>query len=143
MADVNEHELDAILLDWNAIPKAEMIHKLATSKSIDQLTTLRLAIVDRCKGIKDFPNSELYLRRKPKNSSQFSSLEERLAADICELLCCLDTNIVTPEIKAMFKHVASTIPNNAGGNDVIPGLTFIAPPSPQVRHLIEKLDGME
>ena len=46
------------------------------------------------------------IRRKPKCTSAYANLEQRLADDICELVSCLDTEIaVTPEIRCMFKSV--------------------------------------
>ena len=39
----------------------------------------------------------------------FSCLEERLADDIFELMNCLDTETITPEIRAMFKPTSSTL----------------------------------
>ena len=71
------------------------------------LTSLKLRLNDKCKGIKDFPQGEFYYRRKPKGSSDFSSLEERLADGIYELMNCLDTGIVTSEIKTMIKPVST------------------------------------
>ncbi|CAB4025725.1 Hypothetical predicted protein [Paramuricea clavata] len=53
------------------------------------------------KYIKCFPNGEFYQRRKPKSISSYSSLEDRLADHVYELMTCLDTEVITSEIKAM------------------------------------------
>ena len=49
----------------------------------------------------------------------FSCLEERLADDIFELMNCLDTETITPEIRAMFKPTSSTLSDNQGENQSV------------------------
>ena len=70
----------------------------------------------KCQVIPDFPEGEFYSRRKPKGASVYSNLEERLADDIFELSNCLDTGIVTAEIRNMFKP-NSVIINDVPGED--------------------------
>ncbi|CAB4026393.1 Hypothetical predicted protein [Paramuricea clavata] len=52
---------------------------------------MELQLYEKCKYIKGFPNEEFYQRRKPKGISSYSSLEDRLADDVYELMTCLDT----------------------------------------------------
>ncbi len=45
------------------------------------------------------------MRRQPKGRSNFATLEERLASDICELHQFFDTRMITTEFKGMFRGV--------------------------------------
>jgi hypothetical protein len=73
--------------------------KVTQDKDVEQLTNLKLQLHEKCKCIKGFPNGEFYQRRKPKGTSSYSSLD-RLADDVYELMTCLDTEVITSEIKA-------------------------------------------
>ena len=86
-------------------PKLEIVNGLLDTGNVEHLTNLKVGLVAECRElcILGFPTGQLYTRRKPKDRSQFKSLEERLANDIVELFICLDTRVVTSNIKAMFK----------------------------------------
>ena len=99
--------LSVLISEWQCLPKDALVEKLVEEKDIEELTSLKLKLYDKCKEIKNFPGGEFYCRRKPKGSSNFSSLEERLADDVYELMNCLDTGIVTSEIKSMIKPVST------------------------------------
>ena len=95
-------DLEKILADMNCHPKAAVIDELMKG-TVESLTAMKLKLYDKCRAVEDFPMGEFYTRRKPKGASAYSSLEERLADDIFELSNCLDTGIVTAEVKNMFK----------------------------------------
>jgi hypothetical protein len=82
--------------------------RLVEEKNIEELTILKVKLYDTCKEIRNFPTGEFSCRRKPKGSSNSSSLCERLAVDVYELINCLDNGIVTSEIKAMIKAISNT-----------------------------------
>ncbi|CAB4027170.1 Hypothetical predicted protein, partial [Paramuricea clavata] len=94
-----------------------LVEKLVEERNIEELTSIKLKLYDKCKEIKDFPRGEFYSRRKPKSSSGFSSLEERLADDVYELMNCLDTGIVTSGVKALIKLDSTT--NVADANNKV------------------------
>ena len=110
-------DLEKIISDIKCQPKALVIGELM-KEAVDTLTSLKLKLHDQCQAIQDFPKGEFYARRKPKGMSSYSSLEERLADDIVELSNCLDTGIVSTEVKNMFK--ATTVVNNNDHIEVTP-----------------------
>ena len=83
--------------------------------------------MDRCQRYENFPKGNPYLRIKSKGNSSYSSLEERLSSDICELLTFLDNKVVTTKIKAMLK-AGNTSVTCDDENNPLPGLTCVAPP---------------
>lgn len=86
------------------LPKDIVVGKLIESGTVESLTELKFILVGEASDKVDgFPKSELYIRRRPREGSSFNTLEERLAHDVSELNICIDSGIVTPEIKAMFK----------------------------------------
>ena len=91
-------------------PQQVIVDALVKQGSLDSLVEMKLGLVQSCQEADGFPKGELYRRRRPRGQSAFASLEHRLAYDICELYKFLDTGIVTPEIRSMFK-------SNADGND--------------------------
>lgn len=91
--------LSTIISEWQCLSRDALVEKLVEEKNIEELTSIKLELHDKCKDINDFPRGEFYSRRKPKGSSSLGSLEERLA----ELMNCFDTGIVTNEVKALFK----------------------------------------
>lgn len=98
------------------IPKDEIVLRLADVGTIENLTELKIALVVEARNtISEFPKGEPYIRRKPKGRSALNTLEQRLAVDIAELFSSLDTGVVTPEIKAMFKATGETC--RSGNND--------------------------
>ena len=107
--------LTVLIPEWQCLLKDALVEKLVEEKDIEELTSLKLELYDKCKVIKDFPRGDFYCRRKPKSSSNFSNLEERLADDVYELMNCLDTGIVSSEVRAMIKP--STI--EVGGSNKI------------------------
>ena len=80
---------------------------------------MNLELYEKCQTIKDFPKGEFYVRRKPKWTSAYANLEQRLADDICELMSCLDTEIVIPEIRCMFKSLALAVVEDYSNGYVI------------------------
>ena len=122
--------LDEILENVNCLPKRDIVNGLLESCSVEDLTCMKMEMAEKCKCISDFPKGEFYSRRKPKGASIFSSLEERLADDIFELLKCFDTGYVGPEVKGMFKNLSDD------GDDAersIISESRISLPSPSVR----------
>jgi hypothetical protein len=107
--------LSRLLNECQCLPRDVLVEKLIEDKDIEQLTNLKLQLYEKCKNIKGFPCGEFYQRRKPKGKSHYSSLEERLADDVYELMTCLDTEVITPEIKAMIKQNYSLVADN--GNE--------------------------
>lgn len=101
--------LSGLLAECQALPKDVLVEKLIEDKDVEQLTSIKLQLYEKCKSIKGFPNGEFYQRRKPKGRSLYSSLEERLADDVYELMTCLDTEVITPEIKAMIKKTNDSL----------------------------------
>ena len=101
MADLLRERLNSL----KNRPKLEIVNGLLDKGNVEHLTSLKVGLVAECREscMLGFPTGELYTRRKPKDRSQFKSLEERLANDIVELFVCLDTRVVTSNIKAMFK----------------------------------------
>ena len=99
---------------------------LSYENSVEELTSLKLELLDRCQRYENFPKGNPYLKRKKGNSS-YSSLEERLSSDICEQLTFLDNKVVTTKIKAMLK-AGNTSVTCDDENNPLPGLTFVAPP---------------
>ena len=95
--------MDEIVSVFRNSSKTDTVNKLVQDYSVDGLSSLKVELSLKCSGIKDFPVGELFSRRRPKGASVYSSLEERLASDIFELMNCLDTEIITPEIRSMFR----------------------------------------
>ena len=82
----------------------EIVQSLANVGSVETLTELKMSLVEEaCDSVAEFPEGELYTRRKPKAKSAYNTLEERLAVDIAELFTSLDAGVVTSEVGAMFK----------------------------------------
>ena len=129
--------LSAIIAEWQCLTRDALVERLVEEKNIEELTSIKLKLYDKCKEIKDFPRGEFYSRRKPKGSSNFSSLEERLADDVYELMNCLDTGIVTSEVKALIKPCSTTSVVD-GNNEVNHGPANCinnvndVPPSPNI-----------
>ena len=73
------------------ITECQSLPTLLEDKDVEQLTNLKLQLYEKFKYIKGFPNGEFYQRRKPKGTSSYSNLEDRLADDVYELMTCLDT----------------------------------------------------
>jgi hypothetical protein len=96
--------LSRLLIECQCLPRDVLVEKIIEDKDVEQLTNLKLQLYEKCKNIKGFPYGEFYQRRKPKGTSHYSSLEERLADDVYELMTCLDTEVISPEIKAMIKQ---------------------------------------
>lgn len=91
-------------------PKSVLVRNLVEKGSVEGLTELKVILVNEASEcVPNFPKGEFYARRKPKVNSSLNSLEERLAEDIAELCISLDTHVVTPEIKAMFRPVQRPI----------------------------------
>ena len=105
-------EPDKFIAEFKCCNREDLTSKLLKDGSVDSLTKLKLTLVEKCKEIEGFPKGEFYSRRKPKGTSTYSSLEERLTDDIAELLNFLDTEIVTPEVRNMFKMAANPVEEN-------------------------------
>ena len=103
-----------------------MPRMLSYENSVEELTSLKLELLDKCQRYENFPKGNPYLRRKSKGNSSYSSLEERLSSDICELLTFLDNKVVTTKIKAMLK-AGNTSVTCDDENNPLHGLTFVAP----------------
>ena len=111
---MNMCSIEDILENFNCLPKKDIVSGLVDSCSVEALTCMKMELVDKCKGISGFPDGEIYSRRKPRDGSSYSSLEERLADDIFELLKCFDTGLVAPSVKAMFKGTTvDTVPDES------------------------------
>ena len=61
-------------------------------------------MVEEGRQFETFPKGDHYTRRKPKGCSKFSTLEERLANDICEIHEYCNTEVVTMGLKDKFKN---------------------------------------
>jgi hypothetical protein len=109
--------LSAIISERQCLSRDALVEKLVEERNIEELTSIKLKLYDKCKEIKDFPRGEFYSRRKPKSSSGFSNLEERLADDVYELMNCLDKGIVTSGVKALIKLDSTT--SVADGNNKV------------------------
>jgi hypothetical protein len=97
--------LDSLYEEWKSHPKDVIVGKCLEYGTVATLTEFKVKLSSRCQQIPSFPKGEAYVRRKPKGRSLFTSLvEERLADDIFQLLVCIDTNVVQPEVRAMFKQ---------------------------------------
>ena len=99
--------------------KGDVVQMLVGLGSVEKLTNIKLELCEMCRKVEDFPQGEFYLRQKLKGGSMFSCLEERLGDDIFELMKCLDTETITPEIRAMFKPTSSTLSDNQGENQSV------------------------
>lgn len=106
-------ELETELKRVQSLPRTDIICQLMRHGNVDKLTQLKMKLTSQCQKTDEFPKGEPYLRRRPRERSTFSSLEERLANDIFELHNFLDTGCVTGEIKAMFKSNESSWGENS------------------------------
>ncbi|CAB4036518.1 Hypothetical predicted protein [Paramuricea clavata] len=84
-------QIEALIKKISKQPRNDIVAELIGKGDIDSLTQFRLKLVE--KG-----------RRKPKGCSNFSTLEERLANDICEMHENFNTRVVTMGLKDMFKN---------------------------------------
>jgi hypothetical protein len=96
--------LDSLYEEWKSHPKDVIVRKFLEYGTVATLTEFKVKLTSRCQQIPNFPKGEVYARRKPIGLSLFTSLEVRLADDIFHLLVCIDTNVVQPEVRAMFKQ---------------------------------------
>lgn len=94
---------DGFVGQWKNHPKATIVEKLLEAGTVETLTEFKVNLIHKCRSIAAFPKGESYARRKPKGKSLYNTLEERLADDISELLICIDSGVVNPEVKSMFK----------------------------------------
>lgn len=101
--------LDDVIAVFKCTAKEDLVAKLVEDGSVETLTGMKIALLERCQVIEGFPRGEHYARRRPKNASAFANLEQRLADDIAELLNCLDSKVVTPEVRNMFKQPVISI----------------------------------
>jgi hypothetical protein len=84
-------------------PRSVLVRSLINKGSVDSLTNLKLKLAEECGRLDGCPRGECFSRRTPKESSTYEGLEERLANDIAELSNFLNTEIVTSELRNMFK----------------------------------------
>ena len=100
--------LVGLLDELKSQPKSVLVQKLIERGTVEALIEVKVILVkEASESVPNFPKGEMYSRRKPKGKSLFNSLEERLAKDIAEVFISLDTGIVTPDIRAMFRAVKS------------------------------------
>lgn len=99
----NISPFDGFFEKWKSHPKATAVVKLLEIGTVESLTEFKFKLIDKGRQISEFPKGDAYTRRKPRGRSTFATLEERLADDIFELLVCLDTGVIQPEVSAMFK----------------------------------------
>ena len=89
-------KIEALIKKISKQPR-NIVAELIRKGDIDSLTQFRLKLVEKGKQFETFPKDDLYTRRKPKGCSKFSTLEERLANDICEIYEYFNTGVVTME----------------------------------------------
>ena len=96
-------EIEALIKKISKQPRNHIVAELIEKGDIDSLTQFRLKLVEKGRQFDTFPKGDPYTRRKPKGCSKFSTLEERLANDICEIHEYFNTGVVTIGLKEMFK----------------------------------------
>lgn len=84
-------------------PRTIGVRELIKCATVESLTQFKTRLTTQCQKSGTFPKGESYLSRKPNRTNELSSLEERLANDICDLMNFIDTGIITSHLKAMFK----------------------------------------
>ena len=97
-------KIEALIKKISKQPRNDIVPELIGKGDIDSLTQFRLKLVEKGKQFETFPKGDPYTRRKPKGCSKFSTLEERLANDICEIHEYFNTGVVTMGLKDMFKN---------------------------------------
>ena len=97
-------KIEALIKKISKQPSNDIVAELIRKGDIDSLTQFRLKLVEKGKQFETFPKGDPYTRRKLKGCSKFSTLEERLANDICEIYVYFNTGVVTIELKDMFKN---------------------------------------
>ena len=96
-------KIEAVIKKISKQPRNDIVAELIRKGDIDSLTQFRLKLVEKGKQFETFPKGDPYTR-KPKGCSKFSTLEERLANDICEIYEYFNTGVITMELKDMFKN---------------------------------------
>jgi hypothetical protein len=99
-------DLEILYEDNSTRPRKEIIIELTRNSNVDSLTQCKMKLIEKARQFSGFPKGEPYLRRQPKGRSNFATLEERLASDICELHQFFDTQMITTEVKGMFRGVS-------------------------------------
>ena len=97
-------KIEALIKKISKQPRNDIVAELIRKGDIDSLTQFRLKLLEKGKQFETFPKGDPYTRRKPKGCSKFSTLEERLANDICEIYEYFNTGVVTMELKGMFEN---------------------------------------
>ena len=97
-------KIEALIKKISKQPRNDIVAELIRKGDIDSLTQFRLKLVEKGKQFETFPKGDPYTRRKPEGRSKFSTLEERLANDICVIYEYFNTGVVTMELKDMFKN---------------------------------------
>ena len=93
-------------LTFESQPKSVLVQKLIERGTVEALTELKVILVkEASESVPSVPKGEMYSRREPKGKSSFNLLEERLVEDIAGIFISLDTGIVTPDIRAVFKAI--------------------------------------
>lgn len=103
---------DSFYKTWKDRPKDKIVEKLLEIGTVSTLTEVKFKLCSECQQVSQFPQGDMYTRRKPKGNSTFSTLEERLAEDIWQLMVCMDTGVVQPAIKSMFKSGEDSLAEN-------------------------------
>jgi hypothetical protein len=83
---------DSFYKTWKDRPKDKIVEKLLEIGTLSTLTEVKFKLCSECQQVSQFPQGDMYTTRKPKGNSTFSTLEERLAEDIWQLMVCLDTH---------------------------------------------------
>lgn len=127
----NISPFDGFFEQWMSHPKATAVEKLLEIGTVESLTKFKFNLIDKGRQVSEFPKGDAYTRRKPRGRSSFATLEERLADDVFELLVCLDTGVIQPEVSAMFKPLAEESfcvnDETIHGNDNIANIEFGTP----------------
>ena len=97
-------KIEALIKKISKQPRNDIVAELIRKGDIDNLVQFRLKLAEKGKQFETFPKGDPYTRRKPKGCSKFSTLEERLANNICEIYEYFNTGVITMELKDMFKN---------------------------------------